>query len=334
MMGKLKVWFVIILMVLSLVPVYTVTAESSGTDSSVVTNSTLNQSANATRVAAEVMLRNLERLQNYTASLINGTENISAETMELYERALNLTDEARTLYAEGRYRESLHTAILAMKAYRDVIRSIRLGTEPELIRERTMARIEAMRMHEYFEHVRMLIRAAEMHGLNVSNVTALLNQTRAAYLKVLQDLRTNDTALGPDLERARELRKQLDMELERLQMQFAIKKADRIARAFDWRLEMMIRALERMRNVPGFNTTAIDNLTQELNQLRIRVDQLVREGKYVEALHLIKESTPKLIRSAVHLRWIHKDHRIYWPVERDHRRGSFHSHHEKGERGH
>lgn len=317
MKGVKAVWMMALL-VLSFVPVYTVTAgETSTTTTSTSINQTLNASVNATQVAAEVMLRNLERLQNYTSTLINQTENVSEDVMETYEKALNLTEEAKALYENGSYKESLRTAILAMKAYRDVIRGIRTEEVPELVRERVMARIEAMRMMEYFKHVEMLINAARMHRLNVTNLTRLYNETYRAYRRVLDDVMTNNTtAMGPDLERARELRRQLDGELERLQMKFALKKADEIARAFDRRIQMMVMALQRLRNVPGTNNTIIDNMTRELNQLRIRVDQLVREGKYLGALHLIKEATPKLVKSAIHLRWIHKDHTIYWAVGR------------------
>ncbi len=332
MMGrKLKVGFVIILMVLSLVPAYTVTAGSSGNGSDstgyVATNQT-NRSTNATKVAAEVMLRNLERLQNYTSSLINETGNISAEILGLYKRALNLTDEAKALYSEGRYWESLHTAILAMKAYKDVIRSIRLGTEPEFIMEIRRAGMEAKRIQEYLKHVGILIRVAEMKGLNVSSVSELYNKTRLAYIKVLQDIRINNTtALSVDLEKARELRTKLDMELRNLQMQFAIRKADKIAKAFEIKLEIMTRALERMKMIPGVNETAIENITQELNQLRIQLDQLISEGRYFEALQLIKKATPRLVIGAIHLRWIHKDKRVYWAI------GGPHGHPGKG-KGH
>ncbi len=319
---KLKVGFVVLLMVLSLVPAYAVTAGSSGNGSDstgyMAANQT-NRSTNATKAAAEVMLRNLERLQNYTTALLNETENVSAEVMELYERALNLTDEAKSLYSEGKYWESLHTSILAMKAYKDVIRGIRLGTEPEFVVEMRRAGVEAKRIQEYLKHVGILIRVAEMKGLNVSSVSELYNQTRLAYMKVLQDIRINNTtALSVDLEKARELRMKLDMELRNIQIQFAIRKADKIARAFDIRLEIMTRTLERIKRVPGVNETTIENITQELNQLRAKVDQLISEGKYFEALQLIKKATPKLVIGAIHLRWIQKDKTIYWPLGRPH----------------
>jgi len=323
MMGKkLKVGFVVLLMVLSLVPAYAVTAGSSGNGSDSTGYAAANQtnrSTNATKVAAEVLLRNLERLQNYTAALLNETENVSAEILGLYEKALNLTEKAKALYNEGEYKESLHTSILAMKTYKDVIRNIRLGTEPE--REMKMVRVmvEARRALQYLQQVEAFVRAAERRGVDVSNVTELINQTRLAYIKVLQDIRINNTtALSVDLEKARELRMKLDMELRNLQMQFAIRKADKIAKVFNIRLEIMTKALERMKRVPGVNETAIETVTQELNQLRAKVNQLISEGKYLEALHLIKEATPKLMIGAIHLRWIQKDKMIYWPLGRPH----------------
>ena len=312
-MKGVKAIFVMALLVLSFVPFYTVSAGEASTTST----QTLNAGVNATQVAAKVMLGNLERLRNYTSTLINQSGNVSEEVMNAYEKALNLTGEAKALYENGNYKESLRTAILAMRAYKEVIWSIRTGEAPELVRERVMERIEAARMIGYFKHVEMLINTARIQGLNVTNLTRLYTETRRAYGRVLEDVMANNTtAIGPDLTRARELRRQLDEELARVQIKLALKKADKIARVFDRRIQMMVITLQRLKNAPGINETVIDNMTRELNQLRIRVDQLILEGRYIEALHLIKGATPKLVKSAIHLRWIRKDHTIYWAIGR------------------
>ncbi len=328
MMGrKLKVGFVILLMVLSLVPVYTVSAKDTNTTdeteagyipaNNTTAMNTTNPSVNATKVAAEVLLRNLERLQNYTSTLINETENVSAEILALYEKALNLTERAKALYNEGDYKESLHTSIMAMKTYKEVIRSIRLGTKPEQEMEMIRVRAEARRTLEYLKHVETFVRAAERRGVDVSNVTELINKTRLACTKILE---ANNTAAVNTtlLKQAEELRMKLENELRNIHMQFAVKSTKKVARAFDIRLEIMTKALERMKRVPGVNETVIETLTQELNQLRAKVNQLISEGKYLEALHLIKEATPKLMIGAIHLRWIQKDKMIYWPLGRPH----------------
>ncbi|ASJ03447.1 hypothetical protein A3L09_09325 [Thermococcus profundus] len=330
-MKGIKAIFVMALLMLSLVPAYTVTAAGGGTtitnpsqmNATVnTTNESENVRVNATKIAAEVMLLNLERLQNYTASLINGTQNVSEEVLALYEKALNLTAEARALYENGSYRESLKTSIIAMRVYKDVIRALKTGEAPEFVRELVAAKVEVLRMNGYFRHVEMLITAARAHGINVTNLTELYNETREAYKKVLIDVMSNNiTALKEDLPRARELKMELDQELRDLELKFAIKNADRIAKVLDRRLQIQINALQKLKHLPWINESAVENVTQQLIQLRIEVNRLVSEGKYLEALHLIRASTPRLIISAVHLRWIKKKDTIYWPVHRGRGRG-------------
>ena len=330
MMGrKLKVGFIILLLVLSLVPAYTVIAEdmdsdgndtdtgdtSAANNTTVIEENVTNPSVNATSVAAEVLLRNLERLQNYTSSLINGTEDVGTEVLGLYEQALNLTEEAKALYEEGEYKESLHTSILAMKTYKEVIRGIRFSTKPEREMEMERVRVEARRTLQYLKHVEALIRAAERKGVDVSNVTELYNQTRLAYTKLLENAEANNTtAINAALEEARALKTQLEMELRNLHKQFAAENAEKMARAFETRLEVIEKALERMKKRPGVNETDIENVTQELDQLKAQLEQLISEGKYSEVLRLIKEAMPELKRAALHLNWIEKDEKTQTPA--------------------
>lgn len=324
-MKGIKAMLVMAILLISLVPVYTVSA-AGGTSSTAPQDSAnvtvnFNVSENATRMAAEVMLRNLERLQNYTASLINDTENVSEDVILLYERALNLTERAKALYENGSYKESLKTAILAMRAYREVILELKVGERHE-VRELVMAKVEALRMNGYFRHVELVIGAAQVNGIDVTNLTELYNETREAYRRVIIDVMSNNTtALREDLPRARELKMKLDLELRNLELKLAVKNAGKIARILDRKLEVQIMALQRLKRVPWINESAVENITAQLAQLRAQVNELVREGKYLEALHLMRDSVPRLVMSAFHLRWVKKKNTIYWPVHGGRGRG-------------
>ncbi len=331
---------IILIMTMAVVPVYALAGNSSndqnegehGAAANVTANTTTNVTMNATglKMASENLLRIVDRLANYTGGIMANSTNVSNETVALFNHAQELRKEAWALYNNGSYREALHTAIMAMRDYKRVLVSIRRGSEVEQERpdNATIAKVEALRMKGYFLHVEMLINAAKVRGLNVTNVEELYNETRDAYKKVMVDaMNGNATALREDLPKARELRKELDLAIKGLMGQFVMKHAHGIAAAFTWKLNMQIRALERLQNIPGVNTSAIQNLTRQLSQLRQNVTELVKEGKIKEALQLIKTSLPDIRTAAFRLRWIQKHEGTYWPVHGGRGRGNGHGHH-------
>lgn len=315
------VFGIVVLLTLALIPAYAVAGEgANGEDEGGInnaTNTSTNVTVNATGLqkAAENLLRIVDRLANYTSSLMANATNVTNETLEAFNNAEELREEAWALYNNGSYKEALHKAIEAMRAYKAVIRAIRTGEEPEMPSNETIAKVEALRMNGYFRHVELLIRVAKMRGANVTEIEELLNQTREAYKKVVIDaMNGNSTALKEDLKTARELKRQLDEAIRELGKEFLKIRGRGIVMAFEKTLEMQIRALQRLQNVPGVNASVIQNITQQLMGLRQNVTELVREGKYMEAIALIKASTPKLKVVAMHLRWIEKKDEVRWPV--------------------
>jgi DNA-binding transcriptional MerR regulator len=326
---------IILIMTMAVVPVYALAGNAgsqNGGEHGTVANVTTNVTLNATGLqrASGVLLRIVDRLANYTAALMANSTNVSNETVTLFKNAEELRKEAWSLYNNGSYKEALHTAIVAMKDYKRVIVSIKCG--PEVERERpdnaTIAKVEALRMRGYFIHVGMLIKAAKAQGLNVTKVEELYNETREAYKKVVVDAMSgNATALREDLPKARELKEELDQAIRELMRQFVMKHAHGIANAFTWKLNMQIWALKRLQNFSGVNVSAIQNLTQQLIQLRQNVTELIREGKIKEALQLIRTSLPNIRMAAFRLRWIQKHEGMYWPVHHGRGHGTGHGHH-------
>jgi len=336
MWRKALVVGIILIMAMAVVPVYALAGNASdaqnrderGTGANVTMNVTMN--ATGLERASESLLHIVDRLANYTEGVIVNSTNVSNETIALFNRAQELREEAWALYNNGSYREALHMAIMAMRDYKRVLVSIRCGFEVEQGRpdNETIAKVEALRMRGYFLHVKMLINAAGARGLNVTNVEELYNETRDAYKKVMVDaMNGNATALREDLPKARELRKELDQAVKGLMGQFVMKHAHGIAAAFTWKLDMQIRALERLQNIPGVNTSAIQNLTRQLSQLRQNVTELIKEGKIREALQLVKTSLPDIRTAAFRLRWVQKHEGMYWPVHGGRGRGNGHGHH-------
>ncbi|ASJ01145.1 hypothetical protein [Thermococcus gorgonarius] len=325
-MKGIKAILVMAMLVLSMVPAYTLAGAAEVTEGASMQasfNASVNVTVNATGLqkAAENLLKIVDRLANYTSGLIANVSNLTNETMEQFNRAEELRKEAWSLYNSGDYKGALETAIKAMRSYKIVIKeetSVETNeTERKGPSNETIAKVEALRMNGYFRHAELIINAAKMRGINVTEVEELYNETREAYRKVVEDAMSgNSTALTEDLEKARELKKQLDEALRELGKEFLKVKGNSIASAFTFRVEMEIRALERLRNVQGINATLVEELRQQLVQLRENVTQLVREGKYLEAVKIIKEATPRLKLVAAHLRWIHKKDEMRWPVWR------------------
>ncbi|WP_010480292.1 hypothetical protein [Thermococcus zilligii] len=319
-MRGVKALIVVAMLVLSVVPAYTMVGAAEAGQTSVQAQVNASANVNATgQKAAENLLRMVDRLANYTSGLIANGSNITSDIIEQFNRAEELRSEAWSLYNSGDYRGAIGKAIEAMRSYKIVIKAIvkgeAVGTERTGPSNETIARVEALRMNGYFRHAELIINAAKMRGINVTEAEKLYNETREAYRKVVEDVMSgNSTALTEDLKKARELKRQLDEALRELERELLKASSRPIANAFTLRLEMEIRALQRLRNAPGINATLVDELTQQLIQLRENVTQLVREGRPVETLKIIKESTPRLKLVAAHLRWVQKDDETHWPV--------------------
>ncbi|WP_456365860.1 hypothetical protein [Thermococcus sp.] len=319
MKGKGILALLAILIVLaSAIPVYALGSErgNGGQNQTAPASSASNASMNATGLerAAQNLLKIVDRLANYTASMISNAAP-NNETMALYTKAEELREEAHSEFQAGNYSASLKFSIMAMRDYRMVLASLLRSQTKEINRTMLMAKLEALRMSGYFKHVEMIIKAAEAKGLNVTQVEVLYNETREAYRKVLQDvMNNNSTALVEDLRTARTLRHELDMALTTLGRKYVHVNAGKIAMAFDKVITVQIKILQMMKYLPNVNASLIDNVTSQLLQLRENVTKLVREGKYFEALQLIKSSLLKLRSVAMQLHWIRKGHWIKFPV--------------------
>jgi len=300
----------------SAIPVYAVGSGRSNGGQDQSASSAANATMNTTGLerAAQNLLKIVDRLANYTASMISNAAPDN-ETMALYTKAEELREKAHSEFQAGNYSASLRFSIMAMRDYRMVLASLFRGQTKEINRTMLIAKLESLRMNSYFKHVEMIIKAAEAKGLNVTQVEALYNETREAYKKVLQDVMSNNsTALVEDLRTARTLRHELDTALVTLGRQYVHVNAGKIAMVFDRVITIQIKILQRMKNLPNVNASLIDNVTSQLLQLRENVTKLVQEGKYFEALQLIKSSLLKLRSVAMRLHWIRKGHWVKFPV--------------------
>lgn len=287
-MKWLKVWLVIGLLVGAIVPAGVVLADE-GTNPEPLPPEIENVTQE--QVIAGHIAEALTKLSEKVDSIIaNITLPENSSIMEHYRLATQYKDEALSAYASGDYYNTIINGLTAMHHYRVVLQSIKeKGSE---LRDNLPA--EVRRMEGYFKMAARTIKAAEEQGIEVGNAPELLNQTIEAYRTVLEDIKAKDFAKArEDIEKARELKAQLDEVLKNIREELAYANADRIVNAF---LEKGARAIEVAQEVIARANETDANVTELQERLNAfqavynEVKALADGGNYTGALDVMKEN--------------------------------------------
>jgi len=225
------------------------------------------------------LLKVLNRTANFTNQLVS-VSNVSVNVEETLKKAESLRIQANKLYAQGKYEESIERAKEALKLYRRIIiELLRATKEPQnkSILIRGMAMLE--RGMVYLERIRPMLKLAiRLYPRYSSNISELYNETLKAYKSLALDLKSgNVTAVSRDLEKIQILREKLDrvaMLLVRHQLRA---ESPYIATHLEVELEHHLHLL-----INGTNST----LALKLQRKMERIHELIKEGKYEEALAL------------------------------------------------
>lgn len=255
---------------------------------------------------AERIISIVERLHNVTERLLqNVTLPENSSVLEHYSLAEEYREKAETAYRNGDYPTAVTEGLLAMHQYREVLRAIKGAKEQVLV--------SMGRMRGYFESVQRIIEAAERANLDTSKARELLNETKEAYLQVVEDLREKDLEKArEDLEKARELRKQLDAELRELRKELAYAHSDRIVNAFLIRGDRAMTLVERViskANETGRDTTELQERLNAFEALYDQVKELADGGNYTAALTLIRENRETVKEFYKAVGFIHREAR-------------------------
>ncbi|ASJ10765.1 hypothetical protein A3L12_05365 [Thermococcus sp. P6] len=253
---------------------------------------------NATREAliAERLVENLQKLSRFAEDKIEGLKDKLPENSTIlthYNMAEEYKERAVEEYNAGDYYNSILDSLTAMHHYRVALSAIReAGEKVQDARERLRMGIE--RTTEYFRFVEKTIKMAENQGIDVSNLTALYNETKAAYKAVLDDLKAGDYEKAKeDYEVAEEKKALLDEELRKVREQLAYANADKIVRDFldkgEKGIEIVEKAIEAGEE-NGQNVTELQEKLDAFSEVYEQVKALADEGKWEEALSVMNDN--------------------------------------------
>ncbi|WP_048150275.1 hypothetical protein [Palaeococcus ferrophilus] len=287
-MKWLKVWLVIGLLVGSLVP-----AGLSLADEGTNTEPLPPEMENVTQeqIIAEHIVDALTKLSSMADGIMaNITLPENSTIMEHYELATQYKEEALKAYDEGDYYNTIINGLTAMHHYRVMLQSMKERRSE--LREDLPA--EVRRMEGYFRMAERIISKAQEQGIDVGNAPELLNQTKEAYRTVLEDIKAKDFAKAKeDIEKARELKAQLDDALRGIREELAYANADKIVNAF---LERGAKGIEVAQEViakaneTGANVTELQERLDAFQAVYDEVKGMADEGNYTGALDVMKEN--------------------------------------------
>ncbi|GEM_PF-858818 len=292
-MRWLKVWVLIALLVGSMIPAGLSLADENTT----MENETEPlppeiQNITQEKRIAEHIVAALERLSEITTRLINNT-NLpdNSSVMRHYQLAEEYKKDALAAYESGDYYNTIINGLTAMHHYREVLKSFERGKEE--LKERLPEEIK--RMEGYFRMAERTIEIAQKQGIDVENATMLLQETKEAYKTVLEDIKARDFEKAKeDLEVAREKKAALDEELKKIRKELVEANADKIVNEF---LEKGARGIEVAEKVieaageKGYDASELQERLEAFREVYDKVKALADEGKYDEALQVMRENT-------------------------------------------
>ncbi|ASJ02320.1 hypothetical protein A3L09_03155 [Thermococcus profundus] len=299
-MKCLKALLIIGLLVAAIVPAGAVLADESSKGS--LPQEIQGTNATEMELVAGKIISNLERLHNITSGIIEKA-NVSTNStiFEHYQKAEEYRKTAVGDYQNGYYEGAIANGILAMRHYKVILKAVK--TAREELRELPG---EIRRMNGYFKAAEKTIERAQKQGIDVGNAPELLNQTKEAYIQVMEDMRNKNLEKAKeDLAVARELKKQLDEKLVEIRKELAYANADRIVNAFLRRgkraMEFAQRVIERV-NSNGGNAARLQERLNAFRGVYEQVKELSDQGKYADALNIImaNRETIKEFYKALH----------------------------------
>ncbi|QDA31272.1 hypothetical protein FH039_06230 [Thermococcus indicus] len=276
-------------------------AESNGTSNA--TGSYTGALDNSTRemVIAGQLIDQLQRLSKFAEDKIEPIKDKLPENSTIlthYELAEDYKEKAVSEYEAGDYYSSILDSLTAMHHYKVALSALKEAKEKvQDVRERIKMEIE--RLSEYFRFVEKTIRLAENQGIDVSNLTALYNETKDAYKVVLDELKAGDyEKVRADYEIAKEKKSLLDEELRKVREELAYANADKIVKDFLMKGEKGMEIAQKAIEVGegnGYNVTELQERLDAFSEVYSQVKALADEGKWEDALTVMKDNRETII---------------------------------------
>ncbi|ASJ14145.1 hypothetical protein [Thermococcus radiotolerans] len=258
---------------------------------------------NSTRemVIAGQLIDQLQRLSKFAEDKIEPIKDKLPENSTIlthYELAEDYKEKAMSEYEAGDYYNSILDSLTAMHHYKVALSALKEAKEKvQDVREHIKMEIE--RMTEYFRFVEKTINIAQNQGIDVSNLTALYNETRDAYKVVLDDLKAGDYEKAKaDYDAAKEKKALLDEELRKVREELAYANADKIVKDFlikgEKGMEIAQKAIE-VGEQNGYNVTELQERLDAFSEVYDQVKALADEGKWEDALTVMKDNRETIV---------------------------------------
>ncbi|WP_175058804.1 hypothetical protein [Thermococcus sp. 2319x1] len=243
------------------------------------------------------LIAQLTKLGEFVESRIRPIKNeLPQNTLENYKKAENLKEKASLEYQNGEYQNAIQDALLAMKYYREVLRELKETESTEMLREQLNE--EAERVIAYFSYVEKVIKVAEKEGVSTDNLIKAYKETKDAYRTVFEALKAKKIEDAKrNMEIARMKRAELNRELEKVLRELASRNAERIVNSFLVKTNQSIAVAEVMvKNAKtiGMNVEEAEQSIERIKNIYIKVDSLAKEGKWIEALGVIRENSHQM----------------------------------------
>ncbi|ALV61754.1 DNA double-strand break repair Rad50 ATPase [Thermococcus sp. 2319x1] len=243
------------------------------------------------------LIAQLTKLGEFVESRIRPIKNeLPQNTLENYKKAENLKEKASLEYQNGEYQNAIQDALLAMKYYREVLRELKETESTEMLREQLNE--EAERVIAYFSYVEKVIKVAEKEGVNTDKLIKAYKETKDAYRTVFEALKAKKIEDAKrNMEIARMKRAELNRELEKVLRELASRNAERIVNSFLVKTNQSIAVAEVMvknAKTRGMNVEEAEQSIERIKNIYIKVESLAKEGKWIEALGIIRENSHQI----------------------------------------
>jgi hypothetical protein len=247
------------------------------------------------QTAASVLISIAEKARQQLLVYANGTITGSFEAE--YSMGVSYQNFASTAYEKGEYLQAIHYAIDAMRMYKHIFAKMHRETSKEEKEEHIKEMLE--RDEAWLHYVNKVISNAKEDGIDTTQLETLYTRAIQLRNKIEQDIENNNTEeLQNDLAEYKQIRVEINKQIQDIMHQKIIKHKNQILKLYNKRIDKLIQYLKE--------NGAPDEVIQELEQRKEKVNQLMEEGNIKEALHEISETT-KSIR-----KYLAKEHNPQW----------------------
>ncbi|WP_240910901.1 hypothetical protein [Thermococcus sp. MV5] len=144
-----------------------------------------------------------------------------------------------------------------------------------------------------------LIEAAKSKGIDVETLIKAYVEAKTAYNEVLEYLKAGNLEEAKiSLEKAKQKKIELDREIRDVTTKLASKNAERIVESFliktNQSLTIAENAIEYAKSM-GRDTEEAEKNVEEIREIYLQVAHLANEGKWREALRVIRENAAHMI---------------------------------------